>query len=499
MQKRYVSIWFPHLATDWFAARQPQLKKAAFVLKASSHGRIVITAASPKAQAKGIVTGMALADARAILPSLQDFDDKPTLTTQLVQRIAEWSIRFTPSAAPNPPDGILLDVTGCTHLWGGEETYLTDITGRLAARGYTARAAVADTIGTAWAMARFEKENLVVQSGQQIGAIKSLPAASLRLESETVERLQKLGLHNVGDFMPMPRTALRRRFGTLIIQRIAQALGEIDETFTPIFPLQPYEERLPSMEPIVTLTGIEIALEHLLQTLCKRLHKEGKGLRTAYFRCYRIDSGAQGIEIETARPSHHEEHLFHLFSLKLSTLEPKSGIELFVLEATKVEDYCPKQESLWEMSGSLDNEKLSQLIDRIAGKFGKETIHRYLPAEHHWPERSYKAALLTEQSNLEWRTDKQRPLQVLPVPEPIDVTAPVPDYPPMNFRHKGTLHTVVKADGPERIEQEWWIQEGEHRDYYAVEDEEGRRYWLFRLGHYTGDKTHRWFLHGFFA
>lgn len=500
MQKRFVSIWFPNLRTDWFAARQPHLKNTAFVLKGSSHGRIIVTASSEAAQAGGIVTGMVLADAKAILPTLPVFDDVPKLSTQLLQRIAEWSIRFTPAAAPDPPDGILLDATGCAHLWGGENQYITDITARLAARGYTAHIAIAGTIGAAWAVARFGRGSLVVESGYQLQALSGLPPAALRLESETVLRLHKLGLCTIERFIAMPRKTLRSRFGSQIIQRIAQALGEEEESFTPIFPLQPYEERLPCLEPILTRTGIEIALDCLLKTLCNRLRKEGKGLRTAYFRCYRMDSTAQGIEIATSRASHVEEHLLQLFSIKLSTLEPKNGIELFALEATKVEDYAPIQESLWEMRGRLDSEKLSQLIDRIACKFGTEVIHRYLPAEHHLPERSYKkAAILEEQNSIEWRTDKRRPLQVLATPERIEVTAPIPDYPPMNFRYKGTLYTITKADGPERIEQEWWIHDGEHRDYYSVEDEEGCRYWLFRLGHYRGDKSHQWFLHGFFA
>jgi protein ImuB len=467
-------------------ARQPHLKNRAFVFKASSHGRIIVSTASPKAQAQGIYTGMTLADAKAIFPDLQAFDDKPNLTSQLLQRIAEWCIRFTPAAAPHPPDGVLLDATGCTHLWGGEEAYITDIVERLAARAYTARAAIADTIGTAWAIARFASESYVIASGHHREALSKLPPAALRLEAETVERLYKLGLRSIEGFIAIPRKELRSRFGPQIVQRIAQALGEAEEAFTPIFPFQPYEERLPCLEPIVTRTGIEIALECLLKTLCSRFRSEGKGLRSAYFRTYRMDSTAQGIEIETSRPSHHEEHLFHLFSLKLSTLEPKSGIELFALEATKVEDADPAQGNLWNVNGgSLDNEKFAQLIDRIAGKLGKETIQRYLPAEHYMPERSYQQASSHEQRSIEWRTDKARPLIVLPYPEPIEVTAPIPDYPPMNFRYKGRLHKVLRADGPERIEQEWWIEEGEHRDYYAVEDEEGARYWLFRLGHYT--------------
>jgi protein ImuB len=281
---------------------------------------------------------------------------------------------------------------------------------------------------------------------------------------------------------------------------LRQALGEEEELITPIYPQEPFSERLPCLEPIVTATGIAIALERLLQALCNRLRKEGKGFRTAYFRCYRVDGGAQGIEIGTHRPSQNEEHLFQLFSLKLDTIEPAAGIELFVLEATRVEEYTPRQESLWESGGSMDSTKLSELMDRIAGKLGEESIRRYLPAEHYWPERSFRpSATLQEGSSAEWKVDRRRPLQVLRSPERIEVTAPVPDYPPMLFRYKGVLHKIVRADGPERIEQEWWIQDGEHRDYYCVEDEEGRRYWLFRQGHYSAERTHQWYLHGFFA
>lgn len=500
MSKRYVSIYFRHLATDWFTLRQPKLKNIAFVLTAPSHGRIVITAANPLAQAKGVHAGMVLADARAIFPSLEALNDKPGLTTQLLQRIAEWCIRFTPVAAVDLPDGIILDASGCSHLWFDDEGYVADINKRLQTKGYAARIAIADTIGTAWAIARFGKDVFIINSGQQTEAILSLPPAALRLESSTIERLNKLGLRQIKDFVSMPRSALRRRFGHQIIQRLAQAQGTEEEFIQPVYPVEPYQERLPCMEPIVTLTGIEIALERLLQILCNRLNGEGKGLRTAYFRCYRTDGGAQGIEIGTSRASHNVQHLFRLFELKLSTIKPEPGIELFILEATKVEDNLPQQEKLWKERSGLQDTQLSELIDRLSGKFGANIIHRYLPAEHYWPERSIKeTSSLTEQSITPWRTEKQRPLQLLPVPERIEVTAPVPDYPPMLFRYKRKLHKIVKADGPERIEQEWWIGEGEHRDYYYVEDEEGCRYWLFRSGHYDEERKDCWFLHGFFA
>ena len=499
MARRFVSIWLPRLATDWFELRKPELKTIPFVLVTPSHGRMIITAANTVAQKKGIHKAMVLADAKALLPSLHYFDDKPTLEGQLQQRLAEWCIRFTPVTFADPMGGILLDASGCPHLWGGEEAYLTAILNRLRTHGYTAKAAMAGTIGAAWAMARFGN-TAVIENGKHMEALLPLPPEALRLEEDTVQRLHKLGLQQIKNLISLPRTALRRRFGEHTVQRLNQAMGTAQEFLHPVYPVEPYQERLPCIEPVARIEGIEIALERLLTSLCLRLQKEGKGLRTAYFRGYRTDNNTAGIEIATSRASHNVDHLFHLFQLKLSTLEPGLGIELFVLEATKVEAHSPVQEELWKQNTGLNNDHLSELMDRIAGKIGPHSIHRYLPDEHYWPERSFKkATALSEEPTTPWKLDRPRPLKLLPAPVVIEVTAPIPDYPPMLFRYKGKLHKILRADGPERIEREWWAEEGEHRDYYAVEDEQGCRYWLFRSGHYDETKKPTWFLHGFFA
>jgi protein ImuB len=496
---RFVSIWFPHLTTDWFSLSQPQLKEVPFVLRAPSHGRMVITAANAIAQQKGIDSGMVLADARAIIPDLEVQDDKPDLPGKLLKRLAEWCIRFTPVVAIDLPDGLIFNATGCSHLWGGDSSYVKEIVKRLNMRGYNVRAAMADTPGVAWAVARFGKEPFVIPSGLHIQALLPLPPEALRLEIEVIDRLHKLGLHRISQFIRMPRASLRRRFGQHFIQRLDMAIGQEEEFIEPVFLVEPYQERLPCLEPIVTAPGIAYALETLLKTLCIRLQQDQKGLRTAIFKCYRVDGKVEQVEIGTNRASHHVTHLFKLFETKLPTIEPALGIELFVLEAPKVEDHFPQQEKMWEGAGGLEDVRLSELIDRLSSRLGVQAIHRYVPDEHYWPERSFKlASSLYEKLTTSWRKDKLRPLQLLRVPERIEVTAPIPDYPPMLFRYKGQLHKIVKADGPERIEQEWWLQQGQHRDYYRVEDEEGKRYWLFRLGHYH-DKTFQWFIHGFFA
>ena len=499
MTRRFLVIWFRYLKTDWFTRRRPDLNNKPFVLATPDHGRMIITETNHLAKQQDLFAKMVVADARAIIPSLQVFDDKPELAGKLLHKIAEWCIRYTPFVAVDLPDCLILEISGCPHLWGGEATYLENIATRLKSIGYHIRAAIADTIGAAWALAHFGKNFSIVENRQQSIALHPLPPEAIRAYPETVERLHKLGLISIGSIINMPRPVLRRRFGPQFILRLDQALGYQDEIISPVQPGERYEERLNSPEPITTRTGIEMGLQGMLASLCDRLQREEKGLRTALFKCYRIDNKIETIEIGTNRSSHNAKHLFKLFELKLGTIEPGFGIELFTLEAQQVEDASSQQESLWQKSFDLDNMNLSELMDRVTGKFGAGCVHRYLPDEHYWPERSIKdASSLSEIATASWNVDRPRPLQLLSNPEPIQVTAPVPDYPPMLFRYKGKLHKVVKADGPERIEQEWWLQQGAHRDYYAIEDEEGHRYWLFRSGHYS-NSSYQWFIHGFFA
>ena len=498
MSKRFVAIWFRHLTTDWMIRRQSALKDVPFVMAAPDRGRMVVKAVNTIAESNGVHKGMVIADCRAILPTLQVFDYKEGLADKLLAGLGEWCICFTPIVAVDPPDGLILDASGCPHLWGGEKKYLHNISSKLKAFGYDVRLAIADTIGTAWANARYGRLTAIIETGKQWEALLPLPSAALRIDPVITERLEKLGLYQIKNFITMPRTALRRRFGQSLLNRLDQALGQQIEVLQPVKPIELYQERLPSLEPIRTATGIEIALQQLLETLCKRLEKESKGLRTCVLKCFRIDGNLQQINIGTSRASRNATHLFRLFELKIATIEPDLGIEVFLLEATIVEELTAAQEKLWLTSGN--NEMLvAELVDRLTGKFGNRTIHRYLPAEHHWPERSIKeAASLQELPAMQWREEIPRPIHLLQMPEPIEVMVPIPDYPPMHFRYRNELHTVKKADGPERIEQEWWLQQGLYRDYYSVEDEKGGRYWLFRLGHYDNAEP-KWYMHGFFA
>jgi protein ImuB len=497
--KRFVSIWFRYLLADRYVRRHPELKGTPFVLAAPQRGRMVVIASSPGAEALGILPGMVVADARAAYPALNVIEDPGLEPEKILKGLGEWAIRFTPMVAVDLPDGLILDATGCAHLWKGERPYLKDMVSRTKELGYEVRVAMAGTPGVAWALARFSSAGALVPPGHDKEAILPLPPAALRLPPETQDKLLKLGLDRLGKFIDMPPSVLRRRFGQGLPDRIVQVLGLASELLQPIQPESPYQERLPCLEPLRTATAIKMAIEVLLEKLCRRLAEENKGLQKAILKTYRLDGEMQEITIGTHRPTCHIQHLFRLFELKVPTIRPDLGIELFVLEAPVVVDMPPVQENLWSLTGANDHAAIAELLDRLAGRGGADSIHRYLPVARYWPERSIQEARsLEEKATVEWRTDRPRPTHLLGEPVPIQVAAPVPDYPPILFRYQNVVHPIRKADGPERIEQEWWVAAGEHRDYYAVEDEEGRRYWIFRSGHYEGNQS-KWFLHGFFA
>jgi protein ImuB len=500
MPRRYLSIWFKYLMTDWQSIRRPELRDMPFVFAISDRGKKVITSLNFHAEKEGVSIGMNVADARAMYPRLEVIETKKDQEAQLLDDLGSWCIRYAPIVAIDLSDGLLLDISGCAHLWGGESDYLKEIISRLKSKGYNAKAAIADTIGAAWAIARFGESDPIIGFGEVAQALLTLPPAALRPEPAVVERLNKLGLTQIQNFIRMPAVVLRRRFGEGLNRRIAQALGKENEYIHPIVVPEPYQVRLPCLEPIRTVKGIEIAIKTLLELLCDRLQKEGLGTRLLTLKSFRIDGKIEKTSVGTNAATNHVRHLFRLLELKISEIRPALGIELFIMEANQIEKVPFLQEVFWEESSGVEGRELQELLDRLAVKIGSTAIRRYLPDEHYWPERSIKLAKsLDEKPTVNWQTDRIRPTILLQKPVLVEVSAPVPDYPPMSFKYQDKIHYVQKADGPERIEREWWLDAGEHRDYYQVEDEYGQRYWIFRLGHYGAHTAYQWFLHGFFA
>ena len=492
MPKRFVSIWFRYLLTDWKVFREHSLSGLPLAFTQPDHGRMLICASNSMAEQFGLRHGMTAADAKVIAPGSRLFEEKSGHNLILLQHFAEWFLRYTPLVMLDPPDGLLLDVTGCTHLKGDETAYLLDMVSRLNDMGYTVRAGMADTIGCAWAVAHCATTGFIVPPGGQRIAIAALPPVALRLSSDILLKLNQLGFYSVSDFIHMPKSVLRRRFGNSIVLRLYQALGQEPEFLLPLIEPVPYSERYPILEPIRTREAIEIAVHELIDTLCKRLYAEGLGMRAATLTYLRVDGKSGQLHIGTNHPSQRTDHVFKLFQQNFEQIAPALGIELFILDATKTEPAIDKQSLLWSGKSGTQSEMVAELLDNIAARIGASNIHRYLPAEHYLPEKIAQNTIDLNAQAADWRSDKPRPLQLLDPPEAIEAMALTPDYPPKQFIHRKERHIIANADGPERIECEWWEQPDGYRDYFNVEDEEGRRYWIYA----NADKY--WFLHGYF-
>jgi len=473
----------------------------------------------------GFIPGLSLADALARRPGLIHFPADPINDGHALQRLAAWALRFSPLVMRDSQDGLLIDITGCAHLWKGESGMRQDMLDRLQQRGYSCRVGIADTIGAAWAAARFaERVPIMPMSGHR-RVLADLPIDALRIDLGTAEALRRLGLRHIGDLYPLPRAAIASRFGRPLLNRLDQALGDLSEPFEAVF--APPLHRISQIfaEPIGTAEDIRRSLDLLAERLAAQLAELGLGARRVKMSCYRLDHQVAEIGIGLSLPSAKAAHLVDLLARKIEQIDPGPGIEMTMLSAGKVEALRQSQAGLDAQSPDShadgDDVALAGLIDRLGNRLGEGKIYRLAPAESHLPERAVARTqpvchsrttawprIVTASAACYWR-----PLRLLDHPEPIDdVIALVPDDPPLQFRWRHVLHRVRASAGPERIVWEWWREIDRQsapprtspsaqpvRDYYRVENETGQRFWLYRAGLYQPEQPARWFLHGLFA
>ncbi len=464
-------------------------------------GKREIMAVDASARALGLKVGMGVAHARALQADLIVADSDPEGDAETLSRLAAWAMRYTPLVAPNLPDGLWLDIAGCAHLFGGEAALLARLTARVAAMGFAAVAAVADTPGAAHAVARFGGGG-VVPEGVVAETLEDLPITALRLPPDLAHGLQGLGFMRIHQLAATPRAPLARRFGSLPSLRLDQALGLIPEPIQPIDP-PPMPRRYRVLaEPIATAQSLAQVTRDLAADLCGVLEAASQGARRIDLIFHRIDGARLAIRIGTARPSRDAAHLARLLTERLDTVEPGLGIEAMEIAAPQVQPLAAVQVAAMEDGPKPPD--LAGLVDRLVNRLGGKRLWRMRPVESHIPERSAgRAPPLAPPCRAEWPADLPRPPRLISHPEPIEAMAMLPDYPPAVFRWRGRRYRVSHGDGPERIHEEWWAGDRPYgvRDYFQVEVEDGGRFWLFRAGDGEAPATGGmgWFLHGAFA
>lgn len=435
------------------------------------------------------------------MPRLVIADATPEADAEALGDLAGWCLRYAPVVQADPPDGILLDVTGAAHLFGGEAALLADISRRLARSGLAARAAAADTPGAAAAAARFGDAAIVPPGGTAL-ALAGFPVAALRLGGEITDGLGRLGIERIGQLAAIPHAALTLRFGPEPAERYARVFGHAADPLVPILPVDAPQVRLAFAEPLGHADGLAAALTQLARELCRDLERQQAGLRQldAVFR--RVDGHALGIRIATAAASRDPRHLERLLHVRVAEIDPGFGIDELVLVAGRVERVEPAQTIGRHVDPEgADEGGLDQLVDRLGIRLGAEHVYRAAPVESLVPERSVRRLPpLAPPSRGSWPAALTRPSRIIDPPEPITAVALLPDNPPTFFIWRKIRHVVKAADGPERVRGEWWRSDPELsslRDYYRVEDHEGRRFWLYRDAPTT--EGGRWWLHGRFS
>jgi len=538
MARRFLYLYIPDFAFDWRRRETVGSKTAAAaddsrpaVLTRRLVGTETVAAVNQAAALQGVAVGRPLADARAMIPDLSVIEADPAADRKRLEWLAGWCQRYTPmvapdsSAAPFAGDGgsagLTLDITGCAHLFrrqgaadlATEEQALgRDCLAALSRLGFSARLAVADAPLAARAVARFSTPLLtLVPEGKLRLALEALPVAALGIAPATVEALDRVGLRRIAQLLDQPRAPLASRFGTGLIEALDRALGELPTALDMKLPEEPFQERMAFAEPVALREDLEGAARRTLGALCRRLEREQAGARRVRLRFFRVDGEVLQVSAGTSRACRDADTLFRLLVQHFDKLDPGFGIDMVLAEMLEGGRAEGAQAALGS-TGMRDRDAVTDLGDRLANRLGAAAVHRLHPVESHLPERAERrAADRPGRKALTWTNVRPpaperaaRPVRLMRRPEPVEATALLPDHPPARFRWRGADYRVAHAAGPERLAPEWW-RDGtggasmSTRDYFRVEDGEGRRFWLYRDGLAERGEAPGWFLHGIFS
>ena len=464
---------------------------------------------TPGARKSALRCAQRLTDARAICPDLTVAPLDAEHDARQLRELALWSRRWCPWTALDPPDALLLDVTGAAHLSGGEAAMLDDMARRFSGLGHAARIALAPTLGAAWALSHHGRQRIVIaHSGNVAAMLAPLGVASLRLDPDMVLLLERLGLKTVGALAAVPRLPLARRFAREAVDsnpltRLDQAMGRLEEPVAALVADPPPRIVRRLTEPVAHLPILTALIVEMAEALCCALELGQRGARAIRVDHFRVDGGTQTVAAETAQATRDPKHIVRLIAERLAGLDAGFGFDAVVMTAVRHENMAIAQSHL--IDGAAEGAGLSRLIDRLSAKLGHRSVRRPAAAQSYIPERSiaWQSALSPSPAKTSSTSRQQRPIRLLDRPEEISVLYATPAGAPRRFIWRKLPHIIAKLEGPERIAPEWWRERSTARlrDYYRVEDEAGRRYWLYREG-IDGDGRGglpRWYLHGLFA
>ena len=504
---RALSLHLPRWSIDLIRRRERSRpdSEAAWLLVRTVASRQLVASCCERAVGVGIRLDMTLAHARALWGTrpLHIHPHQPERDERALKALAAWATRYVPRVAVDPPDGLLMDISGCERLYRGESRLLNTVANRLEWLGFKVNVASAATFGCAWAVARYgNRERRLVSGGEEVAAISPLPIEGLRIDDECIEALHEVGVERVSQVLELPRLELDARFGSDLLLRIDQALGEAMETIDPVRPSPPPSVQRTFDGPVTQLEAIVITVRKLLDELEQRLERRERGVCRLDLDVQRADASPIRQTLVLSRPSRSGAHLWGLLRPRVEALHLGFGVEGIVLTAT-VEGRLPhEQSSCWRAGadGRMLDRSWGEMVDTLVGRLGPESTMRVEPVESHVPERAFRCRPVlaegagTRSGARSGVVTVDRPTLVFEHPEPVEVMAMTPDGPVCRLSWRGAEHVVVDTIGPERIATEWWRERARSRDYFKIQDDAGRWLWVFREL-----ETGHWFVQGEWA
>ncbi len=475
-------------------------KPSAIMLSIRDGQRELVAARCPVCARAGVRLGMTMAHARALAPPDVHVEaHDPVRDERALKRLAVWATRLAPRVAPDPPDGLLMDVSGCAAMYGGEERLIEAVRDAVHGLDLPHRLALAPTFASAWGLARHGASNgVIVHEGEVRDALASLPIEALRLENNIIVAMRDVGIETVGDVCALPRTTVPARFGASVLLRLDQVFGSAMESIVPVRPAPPVRAERAFDGPTDRLEAITLTVRDLLDMLCGELLRRQSGTRRLLVTLYRSDLPPEKLTARLSRPSRDAAHLWSLIEPKIESAHLGFGVEGVRLTAGSVARIAHEQRTQWtERARSEASAELGALIDTLASRVGEECVLRISAHESHLPERAF---VLTRADEAHRPPDSAalpeapRPSRLFDRPRPIDAALMTPEGPLMILRGRDGSQRVRLSIGPERIGAEWWRCDEPERDYYRAQLEEGRWLWVYRR---RGDG--RWFLHGEWA